>query len=150
VLSTQATCNNGQRVGDYSGPYYQSVCAFDGHLGTAQFAGSCPAGLTNLEPSANGTVNCGKVGAELYWRQSAGCPSGWTDAGQGLGVGHICRRDQAGTMVYLAGGCPAGWESVDEYCVSPSIVLAATMNACPAGWQDLGSGGGGTHVCLKP
>ncbi len=152
VLSTGATCLHGTRVGDYSGPYYQSVCAFDGYLGVGQFAGgACPSGLTDLEPSANGAESCGKVGSEMYWSQNSSCPTGWTNAGSGLGLGHICRRDQAGTLIYLQGSCPSEWETVGEgYCAYASTVLVAAIdNACPSAWTDLGSEGGAAHACLK-
>ena len=149
VFAPGTTCSHGDRVGSYSLPYYQSVCAFDGHLGVAQFASACPTDLTTLEPSANGTTSCGKAGVQLYWRQAPGCPAGWTDAGKGLGAGHICRRDHAGSLVYLAAKCPAKWEQVDEYCAAPGDLIVATLDVCPTGWTQLGAVSG-LALCPKP
>lgn len=149
VMSTSSSCERGARVGDMSGPYYRSVCRFSGTLATAQFASGCPSDFKDLEPSGNGSRACGKEGVQLYWEQGADCAPGFRDAGKGLGVGHICRRDTSGTMAYIS-PCPSGWEGVGGYCASPdSRLLASFDQACPRGWVLLGNSGGGTVACQK-
>ena len=150
VIASGASCEHGVRVGDYSAPYYKSVCKFAGYLGTAQFA-SCPSDLRNLEPSANGTRTCGKVDTQLFWSDQT-CPTGFRNAGAGLGTGHICRRDQAGALVYLNSSCPNGWEKLGgNYCATSTQVLLGGFDAsCPTGWSKLGDVGNNVVMCARP
>ena len=145
VITTGETCTHGERVGDYRLGQYRSVCAFEGHLGYGQFGNGCPSDLTDLEPSGNGSVNCGRAGVQIFWTLAGSCPAGWTDAGPGTGVTRLCRRDHAGSLVQMSGDCPSGWERVDNYCASLTDVVASMVEgACPAGWQRIGA-----DACLQ-